>query len=73
MHSHLDVLQEMWEDSDTPKKHQYYLFYDENATAMAREDILKSQARQKVWCDCEEAGDQVLLLLPTSENKLLEK
>ncbi len=51
----------------------------EKTTAMARQNILQNQARQKEWYDQTartrsfEVGEEVLLLLPTSENKLLAK
>lgn len=51
----------------------------QRSTALARENLLRSQVQQKHWYDKTarsrsfEPGDEVLLLLPTSDNKLLAK
>lgn len=51
----------------------------QKTTAQAQKNLLQSQAQQKEWYDkaaraCSfQSGEKVLLLLPTSENKLLAK
>lgn len=81
----LDVLREGWEATDKPGKKNilsYVLKMREHlqkTTALARENLQHSQARQKEWYDRTarsrtfEPGEKVLLLLPTSEHKLLAK
>lgn len=81
----LDVLKESWEDTHKPSKQNiltYVLKMREQlqkTTAQAQKNLLQSQAQQKVWYDKAartrsfQSGEQVLLLLPTSENRLLAK
>uniref|UniRef100_A0A8C1TWC8 ribonuclease H n=1 Tax=Cyprinus carpio TaxID=7962 RepID=A0A8C1TWC8_CYPCA len=81
----LDVLRESWEATDKPDKKNilsYVLKMREQlqkTTTLARENLLQSQKRQKEWYDRTarsrtfEPGEKVLLLLPTSEHKLLAK
>ncbi len=82
----LDVLRESWESTDSPKTKNiltYVLKMREKlqqSTALARENLVRSQVQQKKhWYDKTarsqsfEPGEEVLLLLPTSENKLLAK
>ncbi len=81
----LDVLRESWEATDSPKTKNiltYVLKMREKlqqSTALARENLVRSQVQQKHWYDKTarsrsfEPGEEVLLLLPTSENKLLAK
>lgn len=81
----LDVLRESWEATEKPSKKNilsYVLKMREQlqkTTACARENLQQSQARQKHWYDQSartrtfEPGEEVLLLLPTSEHKLLAK
>uniref|UniRef100_A0A8C2FGW1 Integrase catalytic domain-containing protein n=1 Tax=Cyprinus carpio TaxID=7962 RepID=A0A8C2FGW1_CYPCA len=81
----LDVLRESWEATDKPDKKNilsYVLKMREHlqkTTTLARENLLQSQKRQKEWYDRTarsrtfEPGEKVLLLLPTSEHKLLAK
>ncbi len=81
----LDVLRENWEAADKLSQINIVSYVLkmreqlEKTTAMARQNLLQNQARQKEWYDrtartCSfEVGDEVLLLLPTSENKLLTK
>ncbi len=81
----LDVLRETWEESGKAQDMNiisYVLKMQEQlmkTTAMARENLLQSQTQQKKWYDQStrhrsfELGEEVLLLLPTSEHKLLAK
>lgn len=81
----LDVLKESWEATDNPKKTNILTYVMkmreklQQSTALARENLLRSQVQQKRWYDKTaksrsfEPGDEVLLLLPTSDNKLLAK
>ena len=80
----LDVLKETWEGEKSGGTNiiSYVLKMREKleaASALARGNLQRAQERQKVWYDrsarkrCFEAGDKVLLLLPSSENKLLAK
>ncbi|KAG1936368.1 gag-pol fusion protein [Pimephales promelas] len=80
----LDLLKEKWEG---PKDGmcsvvQYVVQMRERLeemTSLAQENIRRAQQTQKVWYDKRarersfEPGQKVLLLLPTSENKLLAK
>lgn len=82
---HLDVLRETWEAAEKPSPINIVSYVLkmreqlEKTTAMARQNLLQNQVRQKEWYDRTartrsfEEGDEVLLLLPTSENKLLGK
>lgn len=81
----LDVLKESWEATDNPKKKNILTYVMkmrdklQQSTALARENLIRSQVQQKHWYDkmarsrSFEAGEEVLLLLPTSDNKLLAK
>ncbi|KAG1955346.1 gag-pol fusion protein [Pimephales promelas] len=81
----LDVLRDSWEANDKPTKQNilsYILKMREKlqlASTQARESVQESQVKQKIWYDQKarsrtfQAGEQVLLLLPTSENRLLAK
>ncbi|KAL2103518.1 hypothetical protein ACEWY4_000386 [Coilia grayii] len=80
----LDVLKETWEGetSDGTNIISYVLKMREklaSASALAQENLQRAQERQKTWYDrsarthCFQAGDKVLLLLPSSDNKLLAK
>ncbi len=85
MRGPLDVLRESWEATDSPKTKNiltYVLKMREKlqqSTALARENLVRSQVQQKHWYDKTarsrsfEPGEEVLLLLPTSENKMLAK
>lgn len=81
----LDVLRDSWEINDKSRK-QNLLSYVlqmrdklQQAVTTARENLQEAQKKQKVWYDRKarartfQPGDQVFLLLPTSENKLLGK
>uniref|UniRef100_A0A674PL68 Integrase catalytic domain-containing protein n=1 Tax=Takifugu rubripes TaxID=31033 RepID=A0A674PL68_TAKRU len=80
----LDVLRETWE-GETPRQTDiisYVLKMRERltaVTAMAQDDLRQAQHRQKSWYDRSartrrfQPGDRVLLLLPSSDNKLLAK
>ena len=77
----LDILKECW---GTPTKSSeniisYVLDMKEKLEEMselARENFQKSQVKQKTWYDCKareqsfDKGDKVLVLLPSSTNKL---
>jgi len=80
----LDLLKEQWEGTKdgTCSVVQYVIQMRERLeemTSLAQENIKKAQQTQKVWYDNKarersfEPGQRVLLLLPTSENKLLAK
>lgn len=81
----LEVLKESWEGAHKSKKQNvltYILKMREQlqkTTAQAQKNLLQSQAQQKEWYDKAartrsfQPGDKVLLLLPTSENKLVAK
>lgn len=81
----LDVLRDSWEASDKPTKQNilsYILKMREKlqlSSTRARESVQESQVKQKMWYDQKarsrtfQVGEQVLLLLPTSENRLLAK
>lgn len=81
----LDVLKDSWEANDKPRKRNilsYVLQMREKLqqiSIIARENLRQAQAKQKVWYDRKararvfQPGDQVLLLLPTSENRLVAK
>ncbi|KAL1264151.1 hypothetical protein QQF64_004506 [Cirrhinus molitorella] len=81
----LDILRASWEQKDKPPKHNilsYVLQMREKlrqATDMAQANLQQSQEKQKTWYDKKarlrvfRPGDQVLLLLPTTDNKLLAK
>lgn len=81
----LDMLRESWEEADAPGGLNVVSFVlrmrDQlmKTAALARENLLQSQRRQKDWYDRSartqsfEPGDEVLLLLPKTENKLLAK
>ncbi len=80
----LDLLKEQWEGpkDGTCSVVQYVIQMRERLeemTSLAQENIKKAQQTQKVWYDKKarersfEPGQRVLLLLPTSENKLLAK
>lgn len=80
----LDVLRDSWEDNDKLHKqniHSYVLKMREKlqqTTTIAQENLRQAQLKQKAWYDKSSArtfqpGEQVLLLLPTSDNKLLAK
>ncbi|TWW71979.1 SCAN domain-containing protein [Takifugu flavidus] len=80
----LDVLRETWE-GETPQQTDiisYVLKMRERltaVTAMAQDNLRQAQHRQKSWYDRSartrrfQPGDRVLLLLPSSDNKLLAK
>lgn len=81
----LDVLRDSWEAHYKPTKQNilsYVLKMREQlqqSSALAHQNLKDSQVKQKAWYDQKarsrsfQPGDQVLLLLPTSENKLLAK
>ncbi len=81
----LDVLKDSWEANDKLRKQNilsYILKMSERlqrVTTMAQENLQQSQLKQKAWYDKKarartfQPGEQVLLLLPTSDNKLLAK
>uniref|UniRef100_A0A9J7Y7K1 Uncharacterized protein n=1 Tax=Cyprinus carpio carpio TaxID=630221 RepID=A0A9J7Y7K1_CYPCA len=81
----LDVLRDSWEASDKPTKQNilsYILKMREKlqlSSTRAQESVQESQVKQKMWYDQKarsrtfQVGEQVLLLLPTSENRLLAK
>ncbi len=81
----LDVLKDSWEANDKPRKRNilsYVLQMREKlqqVSIIARENLRQAQAKQKAWYDRKararvfQPGDQVLLLLPTSENRLVAK
>ncbi len=81
----LDVLKDSWEANDKLRKQNilsYILKMRERlqrVTTMAQENLQQSQLKQKAWYDKKarartfQPGEQVLLLLPTSDNKLLAK
>lgn len=81
----MDVLKESWESTHKSNKQNvltYILKMREKlqkTTAQAQKNFLQSQAQQKEWYDKAartrsfQPGDKVLLLLPTSENKLVAK
>ena len=78
----LDVLREAWEGSQSTDESvvSYVIATQEKLKAMAdlvQENVAKAQDRQKQWYDRRarmrqfEAGDPVLVLLPTAASKLL--
>ncbi len=80
----LDVLQESWVGSQEKKTSILTFVLQmrermEQATKLVRENMEKAQHGQQTWYDKAarkrsfDPGQQVLLLLPTVENKLLEK
>ncbi len=81
----LDVLRESWEVTDKQGKKNIISYvlkmreHLQNTTALAQENLLHSQAHQKEWHDHTartrtfEPGENILLLLPMSEHKLLAK
>ncbi len=81
----LDVLKDSWEASDKSRKRNLLSYVLQmraklqQAVTAARENLQQAQIKHKVWYDRKararmfQPGDQVLLLLPTSENKLLAK
>ncbi|KAI4897404.1 hypothetical protein NFI96_005671 [Prochilodus magdalenae] len=80
----LDLLKELWEGPQGKQKNvvQYVIQMRERLeqmTSLAQENLKKAQKNQKAWYDCTarerslSPGQQVLLLLLTSENKLLAK
>lgn len=81
----LDVLKESWETTAVSKKKNILTYVIkmreklQQASVLARENLIQSQEQQKLWYDKAarsrsfEPGEEVLLLLPTSENKLLAK
>lgn len=82
MRGPLDVLRETWETSTRSSKSviSHVLTVREKLEQMselARENLTEAQAAQKTWYDRKarerefKPGNQVLVLLPTSTNKLL--
>uniref|UniRef100_A0A8C6VTB1 Gypsy retrotransposon integrase-like protein 1 n=1 Tax=Nothobranchius furzeri TaxID=105023 RepID=A0A8C6VTB1_NOTFU len=80
----LDLLKDYWENpTSTGDNVVAYVVKMrqrlEEMTALAQESLRTAQQNQKRWYDCKARersftpGQQVLLLLPTSENKLLAK
>ncbi|KAK7907616.1 hypothetical protein WMY93_016228 [Mugilogobius chulae] len=80
----LDLLKDHWEHAESEKDNivAYVLKMRERLEAMAslaQENLKAAQERQKTWYDRKAKdrvftpGQKVLLLLPTSENKLLAK
>jgi hypothetical protein len=80
----LDILKESWEASTKSNESvvSYVLTIQERLARMselARENLAKAQQEQKRWYDQNarvrrfQEGDQVLVLLPSSTNKLLVK
>ncbi len=81
----LDVLRNSWEDKDKPRKQNilsYVLKMREQlqrSSDLAHQNLKESQVKQKLWYDQKarsrsfQPGDKVILLLPTTENKLLAK
>ena len=80
----MTILKELWsgqlDDSEVKTTYQYVVDLRsrlEETCKMARENLEKTQGRQKRWYDRRardrkfKVGDQVLLLLPTKKNKLL--
>ena len=78
----LDILKEAWEgDSKTPESVASYLISMHERlskmTELVRDNMAKAQDTQKQWYDRHarsrsfKVGDQVLVLLPTSSNRLL--
>ena len=77
----LDVLQESWMAKEPEEQNvvQYVMEMRKNLTditEIAQSNLAKSQTRQKVWYDRKarvrefEAGEKVLVLLPSASNKL---
>lgn len=81
----LVVLRDRWEDNDKLRKQNIlsYVFKMreklQQTTTIAQENLRQAQLKQKAWYDKKsrartfQPGEQVLLLLPTSDNKLLAK
>ncbi|XP_062421516.1 uncharacterized protein LOC134132872 [Pungitius pungitius] len=80
----LDLLKERWEGPKDGKCSVVHYVVQmrarlEEMTSLAQEHLNKAQQTQKVWYDKRakerslEPGQKVLLLLPTTENKLLAK
>lgn len=81
----LDVLREAWEGPQTPETQSILAHVlkmrekMERMTELVRANMEKAQTRQKTWYDQKARqrtlvpGQKVLLLLPTSESKLLAK
>lgn len=81
----LDVLREAWEGPQTPKSHSVLMHIlkmrdkMEEMTELVRDNLEQAQMHQKAWYDKAarqrhlNPGQKVLLLLPTSENKLLAR
>ena len=78
----LDILKETWEAKRKSPKSvvSYVLMMQERLSKLStlvHDNLRKAQEKQKEWYDCHagerkfQAGDQVLILLPTSTNKLL--
>ena len=79
----LDLLKEAWEGPKAPETHSILAHVlqmrekMEEMTELVRSNLEQVQHRQKVWYDKKarqrtlQPGQKVLLLLPTSENKLL--
>lgn len=81
----LDVLRDSWEDNNKPRKRNLLSYVLQmrdklqQAVSTARHNLQQAQVKQKVWnvrkarARVFQPGDKVLLLLRTSENKLLAK
>lgn len=81
----LDVLREAWEGPSTPKSHSILAHVlqmrdkMEEMTDLVQANLGQAQMQQKAWYDKAarqrnlQPGQKVLLLLPTSENKLLAR
>ena len=77
----LDILKECWESPTKSSENIISYVLDmreklEKTCELARENLLKSQEKQKTWYDCKareqsfDQGDKVLVLLPSSTDKL---
>lgn len=85
MRGPLDVLREAWEGPQTPKSQSVLMYIlkmrdkMEEMTEQVRANLEQAQTHQKAWYDKAarqrhlNPGQKVLLLLPTSENKLLAR
>ena len=82
VHGPLDILRESWEakSRSTESVVSYVLVMRERLskmTELVQQNLAKAQTQQKTWYDKKararkfEAGEEVLVLLPTSANKLL--
>ena len=80
----LQILRKLWtkeqDDPDTRTTYQYVVDLRnklQDTWDLAQNELRRSQVRQKKYLDARtkdrtfKKGDQVLILLPTSENKLL--